>query len=805
MDAIKKGLEMTAIRSRYFALSRYRQPPRCELLLLFFIVALPMLFWGCSSPKPSAEKALTEAAPPPEALAAEQHMEKGIRLFQRGDFEGAISNWTEASRLYEREKKPKGQCEALIKISQAYQNVGQYTQALQSLESALVLAQKSGDRNLEADVLGSLGNLYIATGPEQESLRYLKEGLAVAKELGNTGLSAGILNNLGNLYTTQERYREAISAYTESKTLAKQADNRALAAVALTNAATASMQAGQYGEAKALLDEGLQQTQGLDDSHQKAFGLINIGLAYHNLRPHLPELNRPLFVLASETLNGALTVSEAIDNSRAASYGWGFLGTLHETEQEYEEALKLTRKAVFAAQKANAPESLYRWYWQSGRLLNKLGNIDEAIAAYRRAVPVLQSVRDEFASCYGKTQASFRESAGSIYLELVDLLLQRAASMEEGEQYEDYLVEAREAVEVLKVFELRDYFQDDCVGAGRFETTRLDVVSPTAAVVYPILLPDRTEILVSLPTGMKRHSLQVGIGALTGEVRQFRRKLEKRTTREYLPHARKLYDWLIRPFEPDLAVSSIDTLVFVPDGVLRTVPMAALHDGEQFLIHKYAVAITPGLYLTDPHPIAARDFNVLLVGLTESAQGFPPLPYVSSELQTVQSLYPSRLLVNEEFSSSSVQKALADEEFAVVHVASHAQFDNDVKQTFLLTFDDKLTMNRLDEYVGLLRFRDDPLELLTLSGCDTATGDDRAALGLAGVAVKAGARSALATLWYINDLATSTLVGEFYRQLQEPTVSRAAALQRAQLSMLDDRRWQHPGYWSPFILINNWL
>jgi CHAT domain-containing protein len=319
------------------------------------------------------------------------------------------------------------------------------------------------------------------------------------------------------------------------------------------------------------------------------------------------------------------------------------------------------------------------------------------------------------------------------------------------------------------------------------------------------LLPDRTELLVSLPAGLKKFSVPIQGDIINKEAVEFRKKLEKRTTREFLPHAQQLYDWLIRPFEPELTSIKVDTLVFVPDGPLRTVPMAALHDGEQFLINKYAVAVTPGLSLTDPRPISGESLKILLVGLTESTQGFPPLPYVSSELQTIQSFYPSKLLVNEEFMTSSLRKALADEQFALVHIASHAQFDNDVARTFLLTFDDRVTLDRLGQYVGLLRFRAEPLELLTLSACDTATGDDRAALGLAGVAVKAGARSALATLWHINDLATSDLVGEFYKQLQEPGVSKAVALQRAQLRMLNDRRYEHPGYWSPFILINNWL
>ena len=133
-----------------------------------------------------------------------------------------------------------------------------------------------------------------------------------------------------------------------------------------------------------------------------------------------------------------------------------------------------------------------------------------------------------------------------------------------------------------------------------------------------------------MPSGLKRVSVPVGIDRLTQEVRQFRRRLEKRTTREYLPHAQQLYDWLMRPLEADFKEAGIDTLVFVPDGPLLTIPMAALHDGKEFLISKYAMAITPGLNLTDPRPIKREGAKVLAVGITEAVQGFPPLPNVAA-------------------------------------------------------------------------------------------------------------------------------------------------------------------------------
>jgi CHAT domain-containing protein len=233
--------------------------------------------------------------------------------------------------------------------------------------------------------------------------------------------------------------------------------------------------------------------------------------------------------------------------------------------------------------------------------------------------------------------------------------------------------------------------------------------------------------------------------------------------------------------------------------------MAALHDGKNFLISKYAVAITPGLNLSDPHPINRENIKILAAGLTDSVQGFPPLPNVSAELQAIKNLYTGNQLVNQNFLNSVMEKELRDKQFTILHIASHGQFESDVRKTFLLTFEDRLTMDQLDQFVGFYRFREEPLELLTLSACETAAGDDRAALGLAGVAVKAGARSALATLWYINDKASSILVSEFYRQLQDRSISRAIALQHAQLKLLNDRSYQHPGYWSPFLLINNWL
>jgi len=754
---------------------------------------------------PSADSSVTAATAPSEVPDAEERMGQALKSYQQGAFDQAATSWTEAAKLYEQAGNPTEQSEALIRLAQAYQSIGHYNKALQSLQSASALVEQTGDRGRLARIKGIGGNLYLAAGQSAEASQYLKEGLQLASELGNQGLSAVLLNDLGNVLASEKKYDEAIGAYTGSLSLAQDIKNDALAARALINTATVLLQSGRHQDTKIRLEQAVTQTKTLEDSHDKAYGLITIGLAYNSLRPHLPDAKDALLLQAFQTLHDAAKIAEAIDNPRVASYAWGHLGFLYETERRYEEALELTRRAVSKAQQAVAPEALYRWYWQTGRLLKALGKRDDAIAAYRRAVPALQSVRPEMLLTSGAEPPFFRELVGPLFFELADLLLQQAASLQEQGRYEPYLREARDAIEQFKVAELRDYFRDECVDAARSRVTGLENVSRTAAVVYPIILPDRLELLVSLASGFKRVSVPVKAETITQEVRAFRKKLEKRTTQEYLPQAQQLYGWLIRPIELVLATMPIDTLVFVPDGPLRTIPMAALHDGKQFLVNRYAVAITPGLTLTDPRPLKRSAVRALSVGLTESVRNFPPLPNVAEELEAIQRLYPGTLLLNKDFLVPRVEKELKEGLFTIVHVASHGQFDSDVRKTFLLTFDDKLTMEQLSRDIGFIRFREEPLELLTLSACQTAAGDDRAALGLAGVAIKAGARSALATLWFINDQASAALVSEFYKQLQDASVSKAVALQRAQLKMLDDPAYDHPAYWAPFLLLNNWL
>lgn len=731
---------------------------------------------------------------------------EGALAFERGAFSTALSHWKQAAELYKSSGNTPAQVEALVLSSQASLGLGQSKQALQSLELALGLAQKSGDPLVEAPILGHLGRTYLTMRQLPQASEFLRQASALGRKQNSSPLLATTLNDLGILMVLQQQDQNALDTFQESVTHAQSVGLPLLAATARTNAARAWLRLKQATNSRLTLDAALEQLQKVTPpSRQTALGLIGIAVTYQRLLPHLPQEYDALLLRTAGALQESSTIAERLGDKRTLSYALGYLGQLYETSFRMDEALQLTRRAVFAAQSVDAPESLYRWQWQLGRQLATIGQLDQAIASYRQATLTLQPIRAELTQASSDGVVGEQDTVKPLFFELADLLLQRASLTDDITAVDADLRAARDAIEAYKTAELRDYFKDECVDAVRSRLTTFDRLSADTAVVYPIMFNSRLELLMSLPSGLKRISVPVSADQLTQEIRAFRRLVEKRTTREYLPHAQQLYDWLIRPLETDLSQLNISTLVIVPDSALRTIPLAALHDGTSFLVSKFALAMTPGLTLTDPRPLNRDKLRFLTAGLTTAVQGFPALPYVANEVESIQQLYKSDQLLNNAFQTSRLERELREGKYGGLHIATHGKFSTDVNDSYLLTFDGKLTMQTLDQLIGLFRFRQEPLELLTLSACQTGIGDDRAALGLAGVALKAGARSALATLWFINDEASATLISEFYRQLRDPALSKAVALQRAQQKLLDDRIYGHPAYWSPFLLMNNWL
>lgn len=743
-------------------------------------------------------------------------LNQGDNAFQQGDFQQAVKHWEQSLAGFEDQPFDTEQhIEILIRLAAAYQALGLHHRVLQRLDQALTLAEQTKDARRSAITLSQLSDAWLSIGDAKKALRLADDGVADAKVANEPRILASALNSQGNALTVLQNYPQAIEAYEESTRLAEQGGDLALAAKASINRLNVALSSSPLDDVMTILDEAWKQINQLPDDYDKATYLIAIGVQSQVVLrdPELaqqPQRWKPIILSAYQALQEAVRIAKELADVRTTSLAYGHLGALYEQEHRYAEALVLTRQALFLARQNKLSHLLYRWYWQQGRILKAQGNLDSAIAAYRLASKTLESIQPVLDVGYRNPPDLFETVVRPVHYGLVDLLIQKATLTKEASAQQELLKEAVKIGELVKVAELKDYFKDDCVLALQSKATGLDQISSTTAILYPLPLPDKLVVLVSLKGEFHYEIVPIKAEQLNETAWKLRLGLQTRPNNRFLYPARQLYDWLIRPFEARLSAHQVDTLVVVPDGKLRLIPFSTLNDGEHFLVEKYALGLTPGLTLLDPQPLSWDDSKILLVGLSEAVQEYPPLPNVPKELETIQNLTKEFAqithILNWEYTTRVFRHQLQTNKYSIIHLATHGEFDADAEHTYLLSYDSKMKMDKLAEIIGLGRFRDKPLELLTLSACKTAVGDDRAALGLAGVAVKAGARSALATLWFVDDEATSIAVTEFYRQLvQVSGISKAKALQNVQKQLIAQDRYWHPSYWAPFLLIGNWL
>ena len=300
-----------------------------------------------------------------------------------------------------------------------------------------------------------------------------------------------------------------------------------------------------------------------------------------------------------------------------------------------------------------------------------------------------------------------------------------------------------------------------------------------------------------------------------------------RSPRGFLKPAQQMYQWLIAPMEEELQKQGIDNLVFLMDSGLRSIPLAAMHDGKGFIVERYSVGLMPSLSLTPLDYKSLEGSQVLAMGATTFGNsGLNPLPAVSLELNTVSQLWAGSEFLNETFTLNNLIQQRQDRPFRMIHLATHGVFNpGDRSNSYIQLWDQRLGLHQLDQ----LKWGNPPVDLLVLSACQTALGDKDAELGFAGLAINAGVRSALASLWEVNDAATLGLMTKFYQQLQV-TTTKAEALRQAQLAMirgevrledgnlvtangliplteelkkLGNLRVNHPYYWSAFTLVGN--
>ncbi|HEY9852787.1 MAG TPA: CHAT domain-containing protein [Leptolyngbyaceae cyanobacterium] len=720
-----------------------------------------------------------------------------------GQTEAALTTWKQAEAAYAKAGDEIGIIGSQINQAQALQALGLYQKAKNNLENVNERFKSLPDSLLKATGLRSLGEALQVLGDLRQSQEVLNQSLAIAQKFNSPAETSAILFSLGNHARSVGDSKKALDFYRQAFAIAPSQINQL---EALLNQLSLTIESENWETVQVLLPQVKSKINDLNSSRLSIYLQVNLANNLLKLPSNISDVSSTNEI--SQLLANAVKQARALDDPKAESYALGAMAKLYEKNQRWVDAEKLTQQALNIAQSISANDMMANYAWQLGKIYKQKGNIQNAnatasrasaIAAYTQAVNTLQILRSDLAAINPDVQFSFRESVEPVHRELVELLLF------EQQPSQPNLKQARQIIEALQLAELDNFFREACLDV---KPKQIDAIDTEAAVIYPIILENSLEVIVSLPdqplfhyrTKLPKTEIESNIDELLQSINP------AFSANSRLQISQKIYDWLIEPAEKELATSNIKTLVFVLDGVLRNVPMSVLYDGRKYLIEKYSIALTPGLQLLPTLGLARTKIKALTAGLTEARSGFLALPGVENELKEIANELPTQVLLNQDFTETNLFNKINADAFPIVHFATHGQFSSNPEETFILTWNQKLNIR---EFEDLLRSREssqtNPIELLVLSACQTAAGDNRATLGLAGVAVRSGARSTLATLWSVRDLSTATLIAEFYRQLTQPNMTKAEALRRAQLALLKTPKYEHPFYWSPFVLVGNWL
>jgi len=763
--------------------------------------------------------------------------------FNHGQFERAIQLW---QHQLAQQASPK----LYIKIARAYVEMGLSQSANEALDTARGMIDEN-DVAILAYWRLVRSQVHATHDHNQDptlARKHLEEALKLREQIDDPLLVAEMLNHAANLQVIGLNHSSAQQTYQEALKLLEGVENSKTLRnkIHLNHARTVVEDQLFLAGSKEHIDtfkdslEHLQHSAKVLSQHKHPHGRVFAYLQVHDLarRVHgrLHTSDAELVQFIDQTLEQAIRLAGQSQDSNAKGHTHASASRWYFEQGQLDKALQHIRRALFFNAHGGSQWATPQWLHLQGQILHSKKQPQAALAVYRQAVEKLNPLRHKVANTGYRPPAGFREQIAPVYLDLADLLLLQA-KQKEGEAQQTLLKEAQQSIEHLKQVELQDYFRSPCI-AARSDCRALEQALDThTAVLYPVMLPDRLELLLSLRESILHVQVPVTASQVQDTVALFAAPLRRpprlvtRGSRKprkssgfcaplklkpteravlksqrpaFLDDAQQLYQWLIKPLEPHLQNNDIKQLIIVPDGILRTLPFAALHDGQHYLIERYAIGISPGLCLAGgKNRQGMGNINMLLGGVSKQVQGFSAIPCAKYELKKLRRGFAQQqpLFLDEQFRLPLFQKQIGKQAYSVVHIASHGKFEEQAENSFILTYDSKLTFNRLQE-LSLT----EPLDLLTLSACETAKGNDRAALGLAGVALKMNARSVLATLWEINDNATPALLLEFYHYLQKTEFNKIQALQQAQIYLLqqDYLRYRHPYYWSAFVMVGDW-
>ncbi len=788
---------------------------------------------------------------------AELLTQVGRKQLNQGQAAEALDSWQQATKIYRQNKDAEGVSGSLINQNFALQKLGLHSQACETLLEALKVKNLNCNPTLlepteyeksqlttaihqlkltPINLLGlqSMGQVLRLFGKLNESELVLEETLLFAKRTSSEKVS-DILLSLGN--TKQSIYQRARDEYkwveepifreTIIDSILQKAEESLKTYQLLVDRTSFSqgikLQA-QLNRLNLLLDfdEWLTDKPKLKDAHTKVSQqiqpLANLILqnpsAFSQLSPEqsiqaqlkfatiLSKIqNKSLQSAAIQYATSALKTAKYINNKLLESKSLGALGKLNTEESQI-----YFKKALSLAQSINDVDLVYEWQQQLGNLYQKQGKTEAAIQAYGATIDSITQIRGNLLSSNLDAQFFFYEKVEPVYRNYMRLL---------AESPSPNLELIRQTYEQLQVAELEDYLK--CGKLDLVALNKLQKLDDTPAIIHIIDLNNRIEVIVQSP-GDSPHHHSVDSKLVKTHVNTLLEILQDEKlvyTKQHIitSHYQVLYKELIAPLKKYLPGSG--TLIFILDKSFQSLPMNLLHDGKDYLVKRYSFSETLGSRVRTPKSLRQDQMKAFIAALSipspsltdsNAPPGAEALPQAKQEAEDVRKLTNSSVvLLDKEFTSSHFKQRISEENFPIVHISTHGQFSSKLIRTGFLAYDRQINIREFD---SLLRNKtqasSDIIELLVLSACQTAKGNKRSALGIAGVAVQAGARSTVATLWLVEANSTVELMEEFYKGLRKG-LTKAEALRQAQLALMKNPKYAHPYYWAPFLIVGSWL
>jgi CHAT domain-containing protein/tetratricopeptide (TPR) repeat protein len=684
----------------------------------------------------------------------------------------------------------------LANIGSVYQCLGNYSKALEYYQQALPLSQAVGDRAGEATTMNNIGAVYDALGEKQKALDYLEQALTIMKEVGDRLGGGTTLNNIGKIYYALRQYEQAIESYQQSLAIFREIGNREGEGLAVSNIGSLLAKQNQpqlgiifYKQSVNVYETLRSDIKGLPKELQQTY-TETVADTYRRLADLLLQQDR---ILEAQRVLDLLKVQELDDYLR------GVRGNTN-TEQGVPKL---------------PPEQ----------------KIDEGIEAIvNKAVEIGQEISrlQERQKLNGKLTPSEEQRLAQLW-----------------KQQEQIVAEFNKFIESPEVLALINQLKpqprsadllnnlDNLIGLS----DNLKKLQQNAVLIYPIIFDDRLEIILTTADSTPvRHTVKVSKKELNETIRAFREALQNPSLDAKKP-AQQLYEWLIKPLENNLKTADAKTIIYAPDGQLRYIPLAALYDGKQWLIERYLVNNITAASLTDFNTKPEPKMQILAAAFVKGSYQFRHegqdfkfngLPFAGIEVDKLaQTVSPTTKYFDKDFNQTIIP--LLDS-YTVVHFATHAAFVvGTPEQSFVLFGDGTVvTLQTMKNW----RFKN--IDLIVLSACETGLGGNYGTgieiLGLGYRLQTAGARAVIASLWSVDDGGTQALMNAFYAALRTGKLSKAAALQQAQIALITSNnptneqrrgsiriepiegvpsdvanRLSHPRYWAPFILIGNGL